>query len=231
MRLVSLRHARFPKLAAIIIVIATAVAAGLASHAGASPISRIAVIGDSYTAGSGEGGNGPRSWPELATVLLARDGVEIDADIAAEGGAGYGQRGSRGNVFQDLTAQAVTHNDDLVIFFGSRNDQPVDPQQFPALAAGTFQLVRFAAPAAKVLVIGPPWLTANPPPAVLKIRDSLRDQAVAIGALFVDPIAEGWFVGRGDLIGQDGVHPTDAGHVYMADKIAPLIYDQLTIRV
>jgi lysophospholipase L1-like esterase len=80
-------------------------------------------------------------------------------------------------------------------------------------------------------VIGPPWLTANPPPAVLKIRDSLREQAVAIGALFVDPIAEGSFVGRGDLIGQDGVHPTDAGHVYMADKIAPLIYDQLTIRV
>ena len=84
MRVVSLRQARLPKLAAIMIVIATAVAAGLASHAGASPISRIAVIGDSYTAGSGEGGNGPRSWPELATALLARDGVEIEADIAAE---------------------------------------------------------------------------------------------------------------------------------------------------
>lgn len=231
MRLVILRHAGFPKLAAIMIVIATAVAAVSGPRAGASPVSRIAVIGDSYTAGSGEGGNGPRSWPELARVSLARDGVEIETDIAAEGGAGYGQRGSRGNVFQDLTAQAVTHNDDLVIFFGSRNDQQVDPQKFPALAAGTFQLVRFAAPTAKVLVIGPPWLTANPPPAVLKIRDSLRDQAVAVGALFVDPIAEGWFIGRGDLIGQDGVHPTDAGHVYMADKIAPLIYDQLTIRV
>jgi len=193
--------------------------------------SRIAVIGDSYTAGSGEGGNGPHSWPELTWALLAREGVEVDADVAAEGGAGYGQRGSRGSLFEDLTARAVRRNDDLVVFFGSRNDQPVDPQRFPMLAADTLRLARFAAPAAKVLVIGPPWPTTGPPPEVLKIRDSLRDQAAAVGAMFVDPINEGWFVGRPDLIGQDGVHPTDAGHVYMAEKIAPLIYDQLTIRV
>ena len=41
------------------------------------------------------------------------------------------------------------------------------------------------------------------------------------GAAFVDPIAERWFVGQPGLIGADGVHPTDAGHEYMADKIAP----------
>jgi lysophospholipase L1-like esterase len=31
------------------------------------------------------------------------------------------------------------------------------------------------------------------------------------------------------LIGPDGVHPTDAGHAYMAEKIAPLIRSQLAI--
>ena len=66
---------------------------------------------------------------------------------------------------------------------------------------------------------------------MLKIRDSLRDQAAQIGAAFIDPIADGWFVGRPDLIGQDGVHPNDAGHAYMADKIAPLILNQLTIAI
>ena len=76
-----------------------------------------------------------------------------------------------------------------------------------------------------------PWPTADPPPAVLTIRDSLRRQALAAGAVFIDPIAEGWFVGRPDLIGGDGVHPTDAGHAYMAERIAPLIYDQLFIQV
>ena len=191
----------------------------------------VAIIGDSYTAGTTEGGNGPKSWPQIAWQMLSAEGVDVRTDVAAEGGAGYGQPGNRGSAFVDLTARAVRHSDALVVFFGSRNDQPVDPLRFPALAANVFQLARFSAPAAKILVIGPPWPTADPPAAVLRIRDNLRDQATAAGAMFVDPIAEGWFVGRPDLIGQDGVHPTDAGHAYMAAKIAPLIYDQLTVRI
>lgn len=227
-----MRNRVFRIAAAIIIMVGALVLAAVAAPAAlGATASRIAVIGDSYTAGSGEGGNGLRSWPELAWALLAREGVEVDADVAAEGGAGYGQRGSRGSLFEDLTARTVRRTDDLVVFFGSRNDQPVDPQRFPALAADTLRLARFAAPSAKVLVIGPPWPTISAPPEVLKIRDGLRDQAVAVGAVFVDPIAQGWFVGRPDLIGHDGIHPNDAGHVYMAEKIAPLIYDQLTIRV
>jgi phospholipase/lecithinase/hemolysin len=128
---------------------------GLAAPAAVgTSASRIAVIGDSYTAGSDEGGNGRRAWPELLRGLLAR--------------------GDGGSVFEDLTARAVRRSDAPIVFFGSRNDQPVDPQKFPAFAADTVQL---------------------------------------------------------DLIGQDGVHPTDAGHAYMAAKIAPLNYAQLTIRV
>lgn len=200
-------------------------------NAVAETTAQVAIIGDSYTVGSSEGGNGAKAWPQIAWQLLSAEGVEVDTDVAAEPGAGYGQPGNRGSVFGDLTAQAVRHNDALVVFFGSRNDQPVDPLRFPALAANVFQMARFSAPAARILVIGPPWPTAEAPLAVLRIRDNLRDQAVAAGAMFVDPIAEGWFVGRPDLIGQDGVHPTDAGHAYMAAKIAPLIYDQLTVRI
>jgi lysophospholipase L1-like esterase len=114
------------------------------------------------------------------------------------------------------------------VFFGSRNDQGVDPTQLSILAWGTFQLARRTAPSAKFLVIGPPWPTADPPDAVLKIRDTLKYQADVVGATFIDPINAGWFVGRPELIGKDGVHPTDAGHAYMAEKIAPLIGAQLT---
>lgn len=195
-------------------------------------LTHIAVIGDSYTTGSDQGGNGPRSWPQLAWKMLAQRGLMIDADIAAEGGAGYGQPGSQGSVFEDLTAQAVRREDVLVVFFGSRNDQPVDPHKLPAMAAGAFRLARFTAPDSKFLIIGPAWPTATPPPEVIKIRDTLRMEAAAGSrARFVDPIAEGWFVGRPDLIGADGVHPTDAGHAYMAERIAPLIYRELTIQI
>jgi hypothetical protein len=78
-----------------------------------------------------------------------------------------------------------------------------------------------------VLVIGPAWPTADPPATVLRIRDILAFQTGLVGATFVDPIAQGWFVGRPDLIGPDGVHPTDAGHAYLAEQIAPLIGAQL----
>jgi lysophospholipase L1-like esterase len=194
-----------------------------------SEFSRIAVIGDSYTTGTDEGGQGPQSWTSRAWLLLAGQGARIDADVAAEGGAGYGIRGNRGNLFEDLTVRAVNRDDVLVVFFGSRNDEPVDMQKYPVLVDETFTIARRVAPKAKFLVIGPPWPTPDAPPAVFALRDSLRAQAGAVGAVFIDPLAEGWFVGHPELIGPDGVHPTDAGHVYMAEKIAPLIRSQLAI--
>nr|WP_236147657.1 GDSL lipase [Mycolicibacterium sp. CH28] len=194
-----------------------------------STLTHIAVIGDSYTTGTDEGGQGTQSWTTQAWRMLANQGVKIDADVAAEGGAGYGIRGNRGNVFEDLTVRAVNRDDVLVVFFGSRNDQPVDLQKYPVMVNETFQIARRVAPQAKFLVIGPPWPTADPPPTVLDLRDDLSAQAAMANAVFIDPIAEGWFVGRPDLIGPDGVHPTDQGHRYMAEKIAPLIRSQLTI--
>lgn len=184
---------------------------------------RVAVIGDSYTAGSGEGGLGEKSWPRQTWHILARQGVSTAADVGAEGGAGYGTRGSRGRLFEDLTAATVKSDDRLVVFFGSRNDLGVPPAQLSILAYGTFQLARRIAPTAKLLVIGPPWPAADPPADVARIRDVLEYQAGLAEATFVDPLAEGWFVGMPELIGADGVHPTDAGHAYMANRIAPLI--------
>ncbi|HET9876105.1 MAG TPA: GDSL lipase [Mycobacterium sp.] len=189
----------------------------------ASMPNHVAVIGDSYTAGSDQGGQGAEGWTQRAWAMLADSGVYVAADVAAEGGAGYGARGNRGSVFEDLTARAVHPDDALVVFFGSRNDQDVDPEQLTRVVHETFGLARWVTPSARLLVIGPPWPAADVPDTVLRIRDILDVEAHAVGADFVDPITERWFVGRPDLIGADGVHPDDAGHVYMADKIVPLI--------
>ncbi|TVS83123.1 Rv0518 family GDSL lipase [Mycobacterium helveticum] len=188
---------------------------------------RVAVIGDSYTTGTDEGGLGPYSWTARVWRTLAVQGVRIAPDVAAEGRAGYVVLGDHGSVFGDLTALAVQPDDALVVFFGSRNDQGADPGMLAARSHDTFELARRLAPAARLLVIGPPWPTADVPEAILQIRDVLNVEARAVGAAFVDPIGDRWFVGRPDLIGPDGVHPTDAGHEYLADKIAPLIRMQL----
>jgi lysophospholipase L1-like esterase len=195
-----------------------------------TPIDHVAVIGDSYTTGTDEGGEGQNTWTDRTWLTLARQGVQISPDVASEGRAGYVVRGDHGSVFEDLTWRAVHPDDALVVFFGSRNDQAVDPAQMAGMAHDTFDLTRRIAPSSKLLVIGPPWPTADPPFDVLYVRDILSSQAYDAGATFIDPISEGWFVGRPDLIGPDGVHPNDAGHAYMADKIAPLIRAQLSTR-
>ena len=191
-------------------------------------LTHVAVIGDSYTAGTGEGGLGPKAWTARAWQALAKRGVPISADVAAECRAGYGVPGDHGSVFEDLTAKAVKPDDVLVVFFGSRNDRGVDPELLAERARTNFDLARRVAPSARLLVIGPPWPTADVPDSMFQIRDVLSAAAQAAGAAFVDPIGDRWFVDRPDLIGADGVHPNDAGHQYLADKIAPLIRAQLS---
>lgn len=75
---------------------------------------------------------------------------------------------------------------------------------------------------ARLLVIGPPWVDENVPNNILTIRDRLKIAATKAGATFVDPIADEWFFGAdAALIGSDGVHPTDAGVQYTAERILP----------
>lgn len=183
----------------------------------------VAVIGDSYTAGTDEGGLGPNSWTARTWQTLGQRGLRIVADVAAQGRAGYCVPGDRGSVFEELTATAVKPGDALVVFFGSRNDQGVKPDLLTRRVRDTFALARRFAPSAGLLVIGPPWPSAEVPASMLQVRDVLNAAAADAGAAFVDPIRSRWFVDRPDLIGADGVHPTDAGHEYLADKIAPFI--------
>lgn len=193
-----------------------------------SRVSHIAVVGDSYTTGTDEGGLGPKAWTVRAWQSLAQRGIRVAADVAAEGRAGYGVPGDHGSIFEDLTARVVKPQDVLVVFFGSRNDQGVDPVLLADRARDTFALARRFAPTARFLVIGPPWPTADVPVPVLQIRDILNTAARSAGAAFVDPIGDRWFVDRPDLIGPDGVHPNDEGHAYLAEKIAPLVGMQLS---
>ncbi|MDT7732688.1 MAG: hypothetical protein QOK45_2941, partial [Mycobacterium sp.] len=70
-------------------------------------VNHIAVVGDSYTTGGDLGGLGSKGWTARTWQRLAQQGVAVSADVAAEGGAGYGTRGNHGSVFEDLTADAV----------------------------------------------------------------------------------------------------------------------------
>jgi hypothetical protein len=89
-----------------------------------------------------------------------------------------------------------------------------------AAVSETFLLVRKVSPHAKLIAVGPASPVADPGPGVTRIRDIVRDEAVKIGATFVDPIADKWFVSDPTLIREDG-SLTDAGHAYIAERLLP----------
>lgn len=186
----------------------------------------VLIIGDSYTAGSDEGGNGTAGWATQAAARLIDQGYDLRRYDLAAGGSGYVEAGPSGDTFVNLATQAP-EGMELVVVFGSRNDGSQPEEVIRAAAAQTYELLLAASPEARLLVIGPPWVNDRPPAAILAARDAVEEAAVAAGATFVDPIEAGWFAGDAEeFIGGDGVHPTDEGHRYLADLITPLMAEE-----
>jgi lysophospholipase L1-like esterase len=194
-------------------------------------VTYVGVIGDSYTSGLQSGGNDPNAWPALVTTLLKKQGVTIKPSVGAANGSGYGKhRGHGSSPFIDQVHQAVGTKDNLVIVFGGELDRTALPggaEPMTAAVQRTFAKAKKAAPNAKLLVIGPAWVQPDPPPEVLQLRDIVEAQADAIGARFVDPLTENWFTGHPEMIGTNGDRPNEAGHVLMAEKIAPHVAQEL----
>lgn len=177
----------------------------------------VTIIGDSYTDGSGMNTGPETLWP-----VLIRDTAGIRTAALAVGGSGYVTVNPAISDDTFVTsAGKVQEDSDVVVFFGSRNDG----QGYTAIRAAATQAfanASTAAPGSKVLAIGPAWVDANPPAEIIDARNAIRDAAVAAGIPFTDAI--GWFNDDdGTLIGDDGIHPTDAGHRHLAELISPLI--------
>jgi len=184
---------------------------------------KVVVIGDSFKEGAILGGVGAKSWYQLAFHQLRKKGVDITAEISGEGGSGYVTRGNRGTTFGEEAHRLLEADDDLVIIFGGAGDAPEKPESVAAAVSDTFSLVREASPRAKLIAVGPVTPAAEPGQEVTRVRDIVRDEATKSNTIFVDPIADRWLVGNPNLIREDRLGPTDAGHAYMADRLLPII--------
>lgn len=173
------------------------------------------------------GGQAAQGWPALAKVQLQQQGVKIFTRVGADTGSGYVSSGDNVGVFADQVKDLVAQNTKLVVLFGSINEVETPANELSTAVRHTLTEVQTAAPAARVLVIGPAPVPAAPPPELPPVRDVVKAGAQAVGATFVDPIVAGWFADQPDLIGSDGTNPTAAGQAYLAGKIAPLIAQQL----
>lgn len=192
---------------------------------------KIVVVGDSYTQGTVQGGSGDSSWAALSFRQLRREGLDLQSGIAARGNSGYVARGLGDLTIGNDVKRIVEKDDDAVVIFGGLNDQHEPLDVVGKAVADTLSSVKETAPNAKVVVIGPAWpaWSIKPPtPDILALRDAIRDEATKVDATFVDPINDQWFAADPALIGEDGIHPTGEGHVYMSERLLPYLRSALT---
>lgn len=186
----------------------------------------VVVIGDSMSTGFGTSAGS--AWPNLIATAPRDDSIPLKILNTAQNGSGYLNVGITGSTFARQVEQGVTSDADLVVFFGSVNDLHHDPTQLAAVIDGIYASAKERAPRATLLVVGPPAYSTLPEARYLAVRDVVKRQAQAAGAIHVDPIAQGWFVDDVDrLVGPDGLHPSVAGQHYLREKIEPLILETL----
>jgi hypothetical protein len=183
----------------------------------------IVFIGDSFAERLELDTGGTTHYPYLIAKELGTRWITITAK-----GAGYSSPGVYFQRFDGLVRQ-IPVDADVVVIVGSDDDTRFAYKTIRFAAETTFATVEETAPDAQLLVVGTPWMGDSAPRSILTTRDAVRDAADAVGALFVDPIAEGWWATGGEAeVSNEGLRPTEVGDAKLALRIEPLVRDLLT---
>jgi lysophospholipase L1-like esterase len=181
----------------------------------AGPGSTVVFLGDSYTSGWQGAGIGSHGWAQI----VGRERGWRVLNFAVPG-TGYLNPGWTGQPIGSLVGRALARHPDVVVVEGGHNDFRWSSSATAAAAARVIARLHRALPTAVLVVIGPIWQDGSPPVTSVALRDRLRRLAAAVGAVFVDPIGARWFAGsRHWMIRADGIHPSDAGHRWMAGQV------------
>jgi acyl-CoA thioesterase-1 len=174
-----------------------------------------AYLGDSYTTGWSGAGNGKRGWPAIVSASFGWKTVNL-----AVAGTGFVNPGWTGQRIRTRVTAALESRPGIVFVAGGHNDRQFGSRATGKAADAVLLRLRRELPDAVIVVIGPIWANGSPPAAIRGIRTELRRHAAAVGAIFVDPIREGWFAGSAErFILADGIHPSNAGHRRIATRV------------
>ncbi|MCP9954218.1 SGNH/GDSL hydrolase family protein [Actinomadura madurae] len=181
-------------------------------------------LGDSYTVG--DRGVEPESTYAAATARL----LGWQVVVGGRSGTGFVVRGRTPYAFlgQFESQLGWRPAPDMLIVSGGHNDWRTPAPQVAAAAHLLLQRARQRWPGTHIVLMGPLWGTGAPVPGAVAVRDALKTLAGQVGVPFVDPIGEQWITGdlvtgQGNaprLIKKDRTHPTPAGHLYVATRLA-----------
>jgi lysophospholipase L1-like esterase len=174
-----------------------------------------AFLGDSYATGWAGAGNGASGWP--AIVGRAYGWRTRNYAVA---GTGFVNPGWTGQPIRSRVAAVIRLQPGVIFVAGGHNDRRFGAAASGRAAATVLRRLREGVPDAVIVVIGPIWQDGSPPASLRGLRDRLRREAAEVGAVFIDPLRDGWFTGsRQRFIAADGIHPTQAGHRHMAHLV------------
>jgi lysophospholipase L1-like esterase len=176
------------------------------------------VLGDSIASGSSYGGRGSHGWPYIVAQQLGLLSLPC-----AQPGTGYttGNPFGSGKAYTARIRCVVELKPDILIAEGSRNDD--DGEATKQAAAEVLGKLRQELPEAKFLVIGPLYLDKTDG-RTTPVNEAVKAVATSLGLTYVDTIKEGWFTGSArSFVAEDGIHPTDEGHRYLASLVVPLV--------
>ena len=182
----------------------------------AVPTHGVAVfLGDSYTTGWNGAGLGSKGWPRIVAATEGWSVVNL-----AVAGTGFRNPGWTNQPVGSRVAAAIRARPDIVFVAAGHNDSRWSVSATATAAGSVIDRLHAALPRALIVVVAPIWQDGSPPPRCLGLRDRLRTMAAAVGGVFIDPLAEGWFAGRAHrFISPDGIHPTNAGHAHIARQV------------
>lgn len=179
------------------------------------PGAKAVFLGDSFTSGWSGAGIGSHGWPGL--VGLDRGWKIVNLAVA---GTGYMNPGWTHQTIGSRVDAAIRQKPQVVVVAGGHNDSRWAAATTSQSAIRVIERLHAALPETAIVIIAPIWQDGSPPIRCLVLRDALRREAKAIGAVFIDPLADRWFAGASHrFIGPDGLHPTNAGHAWMANRI------------
>jgi hypothetical protein len=172
-----------------------------------SPL-RIAVVGDSYSAGI----QNRVVWP---TLLAQRTGWSV-ANFALPG-AGFVSDGRGGHAFTYQVDRAQGSHPQVILIVGGLADvRRVDTGTVGVGAIDAINKIKLGGQQA--LVIGPTWYRTPVPVSVRRVSEAVQKVAADAGVPYLDALDPPWLTSA--LMGSDLSAPTDEGQSVIADKIA-----------
>ena len=179
----------------------------------------VLVFGDSWTYGSAA--TVPTNGYAYRLARL------IDGDTIVRGvrGSGYQKPGIDGPDFLTRVAGLEKWIDpDLIILQGSINDRRSDAAGYPAAVNAVWDAVVARYPDTPIVILGPAPHELPVGASTARIDRDLAGLAASRGWWYISPVQEKWITDTNYLrlidVGAGRKHPTDAGHAYLAEKVA-----------